>query len=66
MGIEQYGFVIFFVGIAFIFAVVSLALKSDDKKKKDNKKKKNIFGSISLVFFMLTIYILMKPYIYDE
>ena len=66
MGFEQYGFIIFLIGIAFTFSIVSLALKSDDKEKKDNKKKKNIFGSISLVFFMLTIYILMQPYIYDE
>ena len=66
MDIQKYGFVIFLIGIAFIFAVVSLALKSNDKNKENTKKKKNIFGSISLVFFMITIYILIRPMFDDE
>jgi hypothetical protein len=46
--------------IAIIFGIVNLALKSGDKKDPDeNKPKKHIFGSISLVLFVIVVFVLM-------
>jgi len=64
MDIQKHGFIILAITIAVIFSIVNLSLKTD--KNPNNKKKKNIFGSISLVFFMLTIYILIRPMFDDE
>ena len=59
MNIQKHGFLILAILIAIIFAIVNLSLKTD--KNPNNKKKKQIFGSISLVFFVITILILTRP-----
>ena len=47
---------------AIVFAIVNMALKSGDDTDPDkNKTKKHIFGSLSLVLFVIVLsYMLMK------